>query len=108
MDVALRGSMMIPKPGDTVGYAKYFLRTIKTPSTDDTWFRRGTIVGTGGGLYPEYTHWRTRQPIVLPPEFVLVRWHGAIYPNEDGHNASLVRTSAIACAGSGRFAEDIS
>ncbi len=93
--------------GDTVGYAKKFLKQIQTPATDPAWFRRGHIVAIGGQSSPDYLHWKTGQPIPLPVEFVLVRWQDATYPNEDGHNANLVRTTAVAKVGTGRFAEDI-
>lgn len=97
--------------GDTVGYAKKFLKTIKTPATDGAWFRRAKVVAVAGDVTPLKPHWKTGVPTKVEDEYALIQWADETYPivHDDGEqqHCHMVRTSAIAKVGSGRFAEDI-
>ena len=97
--------------GDQIAYAKAFLRNIATPSTDDSWRRRGVVVAIGGEVTPLIRHWKTGAPGMVGAEFILVQWNDETYPRtyDDGERqyAEMVRNSAIAKVGSAKFAEDI-
>jgi hypothetical protein len=43
------------KIGDRVAYARYFLKCLGTPATDDAWRRRGTVVSVENGV--AQVHW---------------------------------------------------
>jgi hypothetical protein len=80
--------MADPKVGDTVGFAKPFLRSIHASATDPIWFERGTVESIreyGKGI----------------PAIALVR--GFQTSSEDG--LAHVNIKNIAVVGSFRFAE---
>ena len=101
----------IMKTGDTVAYARKFLKTIADYSRDSAQ-RRAIVVAMPGETFAGYIHWRTRQPIPVREGFALVQWTDETYPRavEPGdpdppQHAHMVALSSIARVGSAAFAD---
>ena len=85
--------------GDTIAYAKRFLRQVCVPATDGAWHRRGRIVATAGQTHPTYTHWKTGELRPIDNEFVLVSW-------VDDPEVQMIRNENVCKIGGYKYAEE--